>query len=199
MFTMATSPHPRATRAAGQQTRRALLDAAAPLFAERGLAGVSQTDIATAAGTFPSQVTYYFGSKEALFVEAACRGVLHAASDVERAGERTRTPRTYVRAMVHTALASPALLAFVEAALLVRRRQDLAPRVRETFARLHAEGERAVVENLVKRGWELRALPAEEARGFWAAILGVALERAATGVSEASADATVQLVLNLYA
>src|SRR4051795_6671314 len=109
--------HPRATRAAGQQTRRALLNAAAPLFIAHGLAGVSQADIAQAAGTFPSQVTYYFGSKEALFVEAACRGVLHAATEVERAGRRTRTPRTYVRAIVDTALASPALLTFVEAAL----------------------------------------------------------------------------------
>ena len=72
--------------------------------------------------------------------------------------------------------------------------------MRETFARLHAEGERAVVENLVKRGWQIRAHPAEEARGFWAAILGVALESAAAGdaFSAASADATVQLVLNLY-
>ena len=200
MFAVVAHPHPRATRAAGQQTRRALLDAAAPLFTERGLAGVSQADIAQAAGTFPSQVTYYFGSKEALFVEAACRGVLRAATEVERAGERTRTPRTYVRAMVRTALASPALLTFAEAALLVRRREDLAPRVRETFARLHAEGERAVAENLVKRGWQIRAHPAAEARGFWAAILGVALESAAAGdaFSEAGADATVQLVLNLY-
>ena len=198
MFTVVAHPHPRATRAAGQQTRRALLDAAAPLFTERGLAAVSQADIAQAAGTFPSQVTYYFGSKEALFVEAACRGVLRAATEVERAGERTRTPYTYVRAMVRTALASPALLTFAEAALLVRRREDLAPRVRETFARLHAEGERAVVENLVKRGWQIHAHPAQEARGFWAAILGVALERAATGAGAASADATVQLVLNLY-
>jgi AcrR family transcriptional regulator len=198
---VAAFSHPRATRAAGQQTRRALLDAAGPLFAERGLAGVSQADIAAAAGTFPSQVTYYFGSKEALFVEAACRGVLRAATGVEQAGARTRTPHTYVRAMVHTALASPALLTFVEAALLVRCRPELAPRVRETFARLHAEGERAVVENLGKRGWQIRAHPAEEARGFWAAILGVALESAAAGdtFSKASADATVQLVLNLYA
>ncbi|WP_169542107.1 TetR/AcrR family transcriptional regulator C-terminal domain-containing protein [Solirubrobacter soli] len=198
---MSTRPHPRATRAAGQQTRRALLDAAAELFTRRGLAGVSQTDIAQAAGTFPSQVTYYFGSKEALFVEAACRGVLHAATEVERAGSRTRTPRGYVRAMVDTALRSPALPTFVEAALLVRRREDLAPRVRETFARLHAEGERAVVENLVQRGWEIRAHPAEEARGFWAAILGVAIESASAGGTPdpASADAAVQLVLNLYA
>jgi AcrR family transcriptional regulator len=192
--------YPRATRAAGRQTRRALLDAAGRLFAERGVAGVSGAEIAHEAGAFPSQVTYYFGGKEALFVEAACRGVLYAAAEVERAAARTRTPRGYVRALVDTALASPALLSFVEAALLVRHRPDLAPRVRDAFARLHAEGERAVIENLIARGWEIRAEPAAEARGFWAAIIGVALERAALGESfdAASAEATVELVLNLY-
>lgn len=168
--------------------------------ARGGLAGVSQADIARAAGTFPSQVTYYFGSKEALFVEAACREMLHAAAAVERAASRTRSPRAYVRALVRTALASPALLSFVEATLLVRQRPELAPGVRETFARLHREGERAVAENLVERGWQIRARPAEEARGFWAAIFGVALESAACGetFSAQTADATVQLVLNLY-
>src|SRR3954471_7018077 len=191
---------PRATRPAGQQTRRALLDAAAPLFVAHGLHGVSQADIANAAGTFPSQVTYYFGSKEGLFVEAACRGMLRAATEVERAGARTRTPRTYVKAIVDTALAAPALLTFVEAALLVRRRPELAPRVSETFARLHAEGERAIVESLAKRGWQLSTQPAEEARSFWASILGMAIESIATGgvISAASADATVEVVLNLY-
>jgi AcrR family transcriptional regulator len=195
-----TTTYPRATRAAGQQTRRALLDAAARQFAGRGLADVSAADIARDAGVFPSQVTYYFGSKEALFVEAACRGVLYAASDVERAAARTRTPRSYVRAVVHTALASPALFSFVEASMLVRRRPELAPRVRETFARLHAEGERAVLEIHGRRGWRLREDAATESRGFWAAVFGVVLESAASGdaFNEATAEATVQLVLNLY-
>jgi AcrR family transcriptional regulator len=194
------SAYPRATRSAGKQTRRVLLDVAGRLFAEHGLAGVSAAEIAREAGAFPSQVTYYFGSKEALFVEAACREMLHAAADVERAAATTRSPRGYVHALVQTALASPALLSFVEAALLTRGRPELAPRVRDAFARLHAEGERAVIENLVGRGWEIRAAPAAEARGFWAAIFGVALERAALGdtFEEASADATVELVLNLY-
>src|SRR5215218_2975439 len=142
MADRAPAAYPRATRAGGQATRRALLDAAGRLFAGRGLGGVSAAEIAQQAGAFPSQVTYYFGSKEALFVEAACRGLLYAAADVERAGSRTRTPRTYVHAVLQTALASPALLSFVEAALLVRRRPELAPLVRETFARLHVEGER---------------------------------------------------------
>jgi AcrR family transcriptional regulator len=195
------SAHPRATRAAGRQTRRALLEAASRLFGERPLASVSGAEIAREAGAFPSQVTYYFGSKEALFVEAACRGMLHLAADVERAGARTRTPRGYVRAVVDAAAGSPALLTFVEAALLVRRRPDLAPRVRETFARLHAEGERAVAAKLAARGWRINAAPAAEARGFWAAIIGVAIESAARGegFSRDSADAAVQLVLNLYA
>jgi len=192
--------YPRATRSAGQQTRRALLDAAGELFAERGLSDVSAAEIARAAGAFPSQVTYYFGSKEALFVEAACRGALHAGSDVERAGARSRTPRTYVNKVVEVALASPALLNFAEAALLVRRRPELAPRVRDALARLHAEAERAVAELLVARGWQITTAPATHARSFWAAVFGIVLERAATGdaFDRGSPEATVQLILNLY-
>jgi hypothetical protein len=57
-----------------------------------------------------------------------------------------------------------------------------------------------VAENLVKRGWQIRASAEAEARGFWAAVLGVSLEQAAFGRSfaPATAEATVQLVLNLY-
>ena len=98
----APAHYPRATRAAGRQTRSALLDAATRLCADHGLSGVSAAGIAREAGVFPSQVTYYFGSKEALFVEAACRGMLYAAAEVERAGRRTRTPQGYVRACVRT-------------------------------------------------------------------------------------------------
>jgi AcrR family transcriptional regulator len=189
-----------AVYAPGLQTRRLILEAASAQFRERGLGAVSKPQIAAAAGVFPSQLGYYFGTKEALFVEAACRDVLHLASGVERAAARARTPRTYVRALVQTALDSPALLFFAEAVLLVRARPALAPRVTDAFDRLHREGERAVVENLVKRGWRIRASAAAEARGFWAAVLGVALEQAArgTGFHPAAGEATVQLVLNLY-
>jgi hypothetical protein len=126
--------------------------------------------------------------------------VLHLASEIERAAARTRTPTSYVRALVRTALDSPALLFFTEAVLLVRARPELADRVTDTFERLHREGERAVVENLVKRGWRIRASAEAEARGFWAAVLGAALEQSAFGATfrPATAEATVQLVLNLY-
>jgi hypothetical protein len=50
------------------------------------------------------------------------------------------------------------------------------------------------------RGWQIRAEPAAETRGFWAVILGVALEGAtrSTAFEPASAEAAVDLVLNLY-
>ena len=59
--------------------RSRLLDAASALFKTYGLNGTSVTAIAGAADAFPSQVTYYFRTKEALFVEAACRDMLHIA------------------------------------------------------------------------------------------------------------------------
>lgn len=190
----------RATRDAGRQTRSALLDAASALFAQHGLHGVSIAEIAQKADVFPSQVTYYFGSKEALFVEAACREVLYAASAVEVAAQSARTPEQYVRLLVSTALASPALLTFVEAMLLARSRSDLAPLVARTLDRLHREGERAVADMLVRRGWNLRTSPAVEARAFWATVLGVALERSASGEAfrPETAEAAVLLVLNLH-
>jgi AcrR family transcriptional regulator len=190
----------RGVYAAGKETRRVILEVASRMFRQHGLAGTSKADIAQGAGVFPSQLGYYFGTKEALFVEAACRDLLHLASRVERAGARARTPRTYMRAMVRTALDSPALLFFAEAVLIVRNHPELASRVTDAIERLHREGERAVVESLVKRGWRMRASGAAEARGFWAAVLGLALEQSAFGAAfrPATAEATVQLVLNIY-
>ena len=80
----------RATRTAGRQMRSRLLDAASRLFREKGLAGVSIADIAEAADAFPSQITYYFRTKEALFVEAGCRDMLYVARGAEQAALQAR-------------------------------------------------------------------------------------------------------------
>src|ERR1044071_576467 len=85
----------RATRTAGRRMRSLLLDGASRLFKAKGLAGTSISDIATAADAFPSQITYYFRTKEALFVEAACRDVLYVARAAEQAALRAQTPRDY--------------------------------------------------------------------------------------------------------
>src|SRR5580693_5540999 len=90
----------RATRSAGRRMRSLLLDAASRLFKARGLAGTSISDIAAAADAFPSQITYYFRTKEALFVEAACRDVLYLARAAEEAALQAGTPRDYTRSLV---------------------------------------------------------------------------------------------------
>ncbi len=48
-------------------TRRALLDAGRSLFAERGYAAVSVTEVASEAGVTTGALYHQFGSKEALF------------------------------------------------------------------------------------------------------------------------------------
>ncbi len=191
----------RATRSSGRRTRSALLDAASRLFRERGLGDVALTEIAAAADAFPSQVTYYFGSKEALFVEAACRDVLHAAAAVEAAGRRTRTREQYARRLTEVALDSPALLTFAEALLLARQRDELRPLIARTLERLHDEGARAVAAHHAARGWILAAPAAAVARGFWATVLGIVLESAGAGgaFDLAAAQAAVLATLTVSA
>src|ERR1700738_5453589 len=83
----------RATRSAGRKMRSRLLDGASRLFRERGLAGTSASEIAAAADAFPSQITYYFRTKEALFVEADCRDMLYVARSAEQAALKAEATR----------------------------------------------------------------------------------------------------------
>src|SRR5436309_4669368 len=122
----------RATRTAGRQMRSRLLDAASRLFKERGLAAVSIADIAATADAFPSQITYYFRTKEALFVEAACRDVLYLARATEQHAGKQLSPPDYTQALVESVMETDALGFFIEAMTLTRRRQDLAPLVERT-------------------------------------------------------------------
>ena len=73
--------------------RSRLLDAASELFKAHGLNGTSITAIAGASDAFPSQITYYFRTKEALFVEAACRDILHIAERAEKRRPARAPPR----------------------------------------------------------------------------------------------------------
>jgi AcrR family transcriptional regulator len=171
----------RATREAGREMRSRLLDAASMLFKERGLSAVSVADIAGAADAFPSQITYYFRTKEALFVEAACRDVLYAGRTAEQAAANALTPAEYTRALVDSVMHADALGFFIEALALTRRRQDLTPLIERTIERLHGEGVRAYAGQIEAHGWRSRLDPATSARRFWAIALGVALEGHATG------------------
>ncbi len=110
------------------------MTAQAGCFKERGLAGTSISDIAAAADAFPSQITYYFRTKEALFVEAACRDMLYVARSAEQAALKAETPRDYTRALVEAVTATDSVAFFAEALTLTRRRPDLAPLVERTIS-----------------------------------------------------------------
>ena len=173
----------RATRSAGRQMRSRLLDGASRLFRERGLAGASISDIAAAADAFPSQITYYFRTKEALFVEAACREMLYVARAAEQAALQADAPRDYTRALVETVTATDSVAFFTEALTLTRRRQDLAPLVERTIERLHGEGMRAYAGQIERHGWKSLRDPDASSRRFWAVAIGVMVEGHAMGRS----------------
>jgi AcrR family transcriptional regulator len=173
----------RATRSAGREMRSRLLDGASRLFRERGLAGTSIADIAAAADAFPSQITYYFRTKEALFVEAACRDMLYVAREAERAALGARTPQDYTRALVESVTAKDSVAFFAEALTLTRRRQDLAPLVERTIERLHGEGLRAYAGQIERHGWNTLRDPDATSRRFWAVAIGVMVEGYAMGRS----------------
>ena len=185
----------RATRSAGQKMRSRLLDAAAALFKANGLNGTSVSAIAGAADAFPSQVTYYFRTKEALFVEAACRDMLHVAGEAETAAARARTPKAYVSALVDSVAGTDGLALFVEALILARQRPDLVPQIARTIERLHVEGARAYDGEVTRRGWRSRQPADVSARRFWTIALGNALEGHATGRSAAAMAAAMREVL----
>jgi AcrR family transcriptional regulator len=174
-------------REPGKRMRSRLLDAAVELFKARGATGVPVAEIAAAAGAYPSQVTYYFRTKEALFVEAACREVLYVARQAEAAAAGAATGSDYNRRLVETVIGAPGLALFVEALSLARRRQDLAPLVERTFERLHAEGDRAYAGARKRRGWSETESAAVAARRFWTLALGVALREGATEAATAEA------------
>lgn len=56
----------RPSRADDHAPREALLDAAVALFAQRGVAGTSSSDIAAQTGSTPAMVHYYFRNRELL-------------------------------------------------------------------------------------------------------------------------------------
>ena len=173
----------RATRPAGRVMRSRLLDGASRLFCAHGLSGTSISDIAAAANAFPSQITYYFRTKEALFVEAACRDMLYVARAAEQATQSAQSPRDYTRALAASVTATDSVAFFAEALTLTRRRQDLAPLVERTIERLHGEGLRAYSGQIERRGWNTLRDPDATSRRFWAVAIGVMVEGYAMGRS----------------
>ena len=80
---MAVEPSPAkkvdGRRAAGAETRRRLLEAAADLLAERGEPGVTLRAVSTAAAANVAAVQYHFGSREQLIAAVVSEAAGHVA------------------------------------------------------------------------------------------------------------------------
>ena len=74
-------------------TRQGMIDAAARLFAERGVDRTTMDDIARAAGTSRTSVFNYFGYKEMILCEIGARYVAEIAGSVAAAARRSPRQR----------------------------------------------------------------------------------------------------------
>lgn len=85
----------------GKATRDAILAAATELFAARGVAGTSITDIASKAAVNRAQIAYYFGSKSGLYdaiIDAAVEDASALLSEVSVDGSEGDPIRRWVLA-----------------------------------------------------------------------------------------------------
>ncbi|MBP2215075.1 TetR/AcrR family transcriptional regulator C-terminal domain-containing protein [Arthrobacter sp. CAN_C5] len=163
------------SQARGHSTRRRILDSAERLFLASPAGGVSVAAIAAAADAFPSQVTYYFGSKDSLFIHAAFLALLHDAKRVEAVGLAALSPSSFRRAMARTVLILPSMPLVVRALAVGTSRPDLAPVVDQHLNVLFRQSERYLTRLLRQRHWQIqRPLPVET-RTFWSTAFGAAL------------------------
>jgi AcrR family transcriptional regulator len=92
---------PRGPYAAGREARRAIVDAARSVFAERGFRAGSLRDVGERAGVSAANVVHHFGSKEGLLLavlEARDEGSGEELLELFGRGELVRGLRALVRA-----------------------------------------------------------------------------------------------------
>jgi AcrR family transcriptional regulator len=131
--------------------------------------------IAAAAGVFPNQITYYFGSKDSLLVHAAFLGLLHDAEAIEPVGFRAADADAFRAEIAHAVLALPSLPAVVRALAAGVSRPALAPIVDKHLDLLVRQSARHLRRLMRERGWSLARTPEIEARTFWSTALGAVL------------------------
>jgi AcrR family transcriptional regulator len=173
----------------GRSTRYKIIDHTARLCAERHGAELSVAEIAAAAGVFPNQVTYYFGSKDSLLVHAAFLGLLQDAKGIEPIGLRAVNAGAFRTDIARAVLAMPSLPPVAKALAAGISRPVLAPVVEKHLELLFRQSERYLRRLARERGWILDRAPAAEARTFWSAALGaVLLARAGAAGAAAGLD-----------
>jgi len=183
--TTGDAPTPRVERT--RSTRQAIIEAAARLGRERSGGQPSVAEIAQAAGVFPNQITYHFGSKDSLLVHAAFLALLHDTRRIERVGLQAADGEAFRRTIARVVLALPSLPLVAAALALGIGRGDLAPVIDRHLQLLFRQSERFLRALVDSRGWIIERPITQEVRTFWSAALGGAL-LAQAGVQGSAAD-----------
>ncbi|WP_241846242.1 TetR/AcrR family transcriptional regulator C-terminal domain-containing protein [Streptomyces sp. MJM1172] len=136
---------------------------------------MSVAEIANAAGVFPNQVTYHFGSKDSLLVHAAFLGLLHDARRIERIGRQAPDAAAFRRNVARAVLAMPSLPSVARALAAGISKPELAPVVDRHLQLLFRQSERFVSQVIDRRGWRTRRPLSVETRTFWSTALGAVL------------------------
>jgi TetR/AcrR family transcriptional regulator len=100
---------------ADNDCREHIITAAVPLFAAKGLNGVSVRELAAAAGVNLSMISYYFGGKEGLYAAVLAEqfAILEKLEEIEQMEIDTLSKfEMYVRATVSRYRKNPYLLRF---------------------------------------------------------------------------------------
>jgi AcrR family transcriptional regulator len=137
------------------ERRRAILDAATELFAERGFSAVSVQDIADAAGTHKTTVLYHFATKDALREEVLDEA-LGRIADVMReflAGDFRRDRVAYLLDQQQSFFAEhPQYARLLQRELLEREPQPYIQRfVSLIYAPAQTSLERAMADGRIRR------------------------------------------------
>jgi AcrR family transcriptional regulator len=170
-----------------QQTREAIVDAAAALFNERGFDAVSVQQIARRAGVVEKTVFNHFPVKEGLVFEAdpPMRAALLEAVRRRPAGESAAVAAGSFLVAAISQLGSPAAAAGVaEMARVVRGSRTLQVREREILGMLtDSLAEQIARETRAAAGDLQPWLAAHAALGLYSALLELARDRVLAGVS----------------
>ena len=164
------------------QTRQRLLDAAAEVFARRGLDGASLDEIAAEAGLTKGAVYSNFANKEelvlAVLIERTRARTQTTLDNVEIGGDLDVEARRAGDIWVKQEKEDPTLLPlWLEAVIFARRNADFAARLRSTHEAMTDEITETIARTSRESGVPLAMTPDDLALLFNALVNGLAIER----------------------
>lgn len=136
---------------------------------------VSVAAIAAAAAVYPNQITHHFGSKDALFIDAAFALLLRDTARLKIAASRAKTVTAFRSVLARTALLMPSLPLAVTALGIAGDSRDVINPVQRNLDLLFARSERFIRDRTARNGWSTSPELAREVRTFWSATFGAVL------------------------